>query len=193
MHGFDLTLPASANGHVVCVTAINVGSGANNKICGRMDEVVEFEAFAINYDTDHAVLTGVSLEQLDRVTNRNDTAIQQSTEISDSKTVTNTVGCMDTFQCPDIGLDDLQYRNRSRPRHSLGHRRRPVQLGARRLHRTHPDVLLAAAGAYAGRSMVVATVTAAAATSEVPYTLAGDYVTAPVPSRWHCRRNLHRR
>ncbi|AEB42716.1 ETX/MTX2 family pore-forming toxin [Micromonospora maris] len=95
-HGFEVVLPASAAGHNVCVTAISVGGGANKSVCRQMDDIVEFMAYGINYDIARAQLVGTSLQQLDKVTNRNDTTLQQSTEISGSKTVTETEGWSDT-------------------------------------------------------------------------------------------------
>jgi hypothetical protein len=95
-HGYDLTVPASAAGHNVCVTAVSVGGGANATGCQQMDDIVGFNANDISYDTAHAVLTNQTLEQLDKVTNRNDTAVQQSTEISGTKVATDTEGWSDT-------------------------------------------------------------------------------------------------
>ncbi|WP_327022900.1 ETX/MTX2 family pore-forming toxin [Micromonospora sp. NBC_01739] len=95
-HGFQVVLPASAAGHNVCVTAISVGGGANKQVCRQMDDIVEFMAYDIDYDLSRAQLVGTSLQQLDKVTNRNDTTLQQSTEISGTKSVTETEGWSDT-------------------------------------------------------------------------------------------------
>ena len=95
-HGFEVVLPASAAGHNVCVTAVSVGGGANKTVCRQMDEIVEFMAYDVSYDLARAQLVDTSLQQLDKVTNRNDTTVQQSTEISGEKTVTETEGWSDT-------------------------------------------------------------------------------------------------
>ena len=96
-HRFDVTVPAAAGASQVCVTAVNVGStGANTTLCKSIDRVTGFVANSITYDVAHAVLTASTLESLDRVTNTNNTSVQQSTTISGSKTVTDTQGWSDT-------------------------------------------------------------------------------------------------
>ena len=91
-HGYDVTVPASPTASRVCVTALNVGSGSNQTWCLDVDQVVQFDAYNANYDTAHATIESSQLEQLDKVRNTNDTSVQQSTEISGSKTVTDTHG-----------------------------------------------------------------------------------------------------
>lgn len=91
-HGFDVTVPALPTASRVCVTAINVGSGGNRNWCVDVDQVVQFDALSVSYDTAHATIESSQLEQLDKVTNINNTSVQQSTEISGSKTITDTHG-----------------------------------------------------------------------------------------------------
>lgn len=95
-HGFDLVLPASAAGHNICVTAVSVGGGSNKTSCRQMDTVASFEASGISYDTANYRLIGTSLEQLDKVSTTNATTVQQSTEISGTRTSTNSEGWSDT-------------------------------------------------------------------------------------------------
>lgn len=96
-HGFDVTLPTSAARPNVCVTVTNIGSGSNTQKCTQADDIVGFEANSISYDTGAAILTETSLEQLDYLRIRNDTNLQQSTEISGNKTATDVMGWSSTF------------------------------------------------------------------------------------------------
>jgi len=96
LHGYDITLSASSAGHNVCVTTVSVGGGNDATTCRQMDDIVGFTAYGISYDTAHAALTGVTLNQLDKVINKNNTAVTQSTTIGGSKSVTNTEGWSDT-------------------------------------------------------------------------------------------------
>ncbi len=176
-HGFDLVLPASAAGHDICVTAVSIGGGADKKVCRQMDDITEFVAYNISYDVAHAVMTGARLEQLDKVSNRNDTAVQQSTEISGSRTVTDTEGWSDTVGVkittaatfktgiPILAEGEIKVtvegsytytRNGSQQRVQTFSWRQPVLVPA--------------------RSIVEATVTIAHSTISVPYTLTGDFV-----------------
>ena len=43
-HGFDVTIPASKTAQQVCVTALQVGGGANTTHCQQIDKVVRFVA-----------------------------------------------------------------------------------------------------------------------------------------------------
>ena len=176
-HGFDVLLPASSAGHTVCVTAGSVGGGANTTSCQAMDDIVEFDAYAISYDVDHAILTGTSLEQLDKVTNRNDTAVQQSTVISGSKMVADAEGWSDTIGVKVTASTSLKVgipllaegkvtvtvegsysytQNGSTTRTQTFSWQQPVLVPA--------------------RSIVDATVTVTHATISVGYTMTGDYV-----------------
>lgn len=184
-HGYDLLVPAGPGGHQVCVTAISVGGGADANVCRQMDDVVGFEAFGITYDTARAALTGTSLDQLDRVTNRNDTAIQQSTEISGSKTKTSSQGWSDTtgikvnvstgFKTgiPILAEGKINVsvegsysftQNESFQRSQTFGWRQPVLVPP--------------------RSIVEATVTVTHATISVPYTLNGEYLYRSGARAW---------
>jgi hypothetical protein len=59
--------------------------------------VVQFDANSITYNTAGAVITVSGLEQLDSVTDINQTTVLQSTTISGQRMVTNTQGWSDTF------------------------------------------------------------------------------------------------
>ncbi|MGW4463856.1 ETX/MTX2 family pore-forming toxin [Micromonospora sp. NPDC004704] len=96
-HGFDVVLPTTAAQPRICVTAVNVGAGINKTICRTADHIVDFEANDIRYDTGNAVITGSSLDQLDFLSIRNDSTVQQSTEISGSKTKSETIGWSSTY------------------------------------------------------------------------------------------------
>lgn len=93
-HGYDVNVPASAEGHEVCVTAINVGGGGNSRSCRTMDDVVEFrgDLAGIRYDIEHPIRKNGVVDGLDRVAVKNGTAVQQSTTISNTKTRTDTSG-----------------------------------------------------------------------------------------------------
>jgi hypothetical protein len=174
-HGWDLVLPASAAGHSVCATAISVGGGANASACKQMDAIVGFQANAITYDTAHGVLSGATLAQLDRVTNTNNTDVQQSTQISGTKTVTDMEGWSQTstvnvslatslhFSVPavvdgtitlTVGLSSSYTSNGSTTTANTFTWQQPVLVPA--------------------HSTVVATVTVTHATVTVPYTMTGN-------------------
>ncbi|MEV6596557.1 ETX/MTX2 family pore-forming toxin [Actinoplanes sp. NPDC051346] len=176
-HGFDVWVPASPGQHTICVLAVGVGTGGNTERCAAMDGIVQFEAHDIAYDMDHAVLTEMSLEQLDKVTNRNDTAVQQSTEISGSKTTTDTETWSNTKSVKVTVSTSIK----------VGF---PIFADGK--------VTVSAEGSYSGtdggsvqrarsfswrqpvlvpaRSIVEATVTVAHAKVAVPYTLSGEYI-----------------
>ena len=96
-HGYDVTVPASPTAQKVCVTAVHVGSGVDNTVCKTVDSVVGFNATSIVYDTGQAQITGTELDELDKVTNTNDTTVQQSTTIGGTKQLTDTEGWSDTY------------------------------------------------------------------------------------------------
>lgn len=96
-HGYDLVIPAGPSPHQVCVTAVNVGSGADSTACQAVDDIVEFDAGEISYDTARARITASHLEELDTVTDPNRTSVQQSTTLSGQKTETDTEGWSDTL------------------------------------------------------------------------------------------------
>ncbi|MGA3561890.1 ETX/MTX2 family pore-forming toxin [Melissospora conviva] len=176
-HGFQVVLPTSAAGHRVCVTAISVGGGANRSRCQDMDEILKFIANGITYDISRAQLVGTSLRHLDKVTNRNDTAVQQSTEISGTSSVTETEGWSDTYGVEisvstsisagvpifadgkvTLSVDGSHNwtRNGSNSRTRTVSWRQPVLVPA--------------------RSIVEATVSVTQANIRVPYSLSGDFV-----------------
>lgn len=96
-HGYDVTVLASATAHTVCITAVHVGNGADTTACRSIDSVVAFNANSITYDTAHAQITSSSLDELDTVTNTNNTTVQQSTTIGGQRQLTDTEGWSDTY------------------------------------------------------------------------------------------------
>jgi hypothetical protein len=96
-HSYDVTVPAGGAAQQVCVTAVNVGSGADATTCRAIDRVIEFDGSSISYDFDHLQITDSSLEELDRVTNTNNTNVQQSTTISGQKNVVDTQGWSNSY------------------------------------------------------------------------------------------------
>ncbi|MEV4629927.1 ETX/MTX2 family pore-forming toxin [Micromonospora sp. NPDC049523] len=96
-HGFDVVLPTTAAQPTICVTAVNIGSGISKTTCRTADHIVGFEANDIQYDTEHAVITESALDQLDFLSIRNDSTVQQSTEISGNKTKSETIGWSSTY------------------------------------------------------------------------------------------------
>jgi len=176
-HGYDVTLPASAAGHNVCVTAVNVGGGANAKTCRQMDDITGFEATAISYDVAHALISSPSLDQLDRVTNRNDTSVQQSTQISGSKTITHTEGWSQT-----TGVKVTVSTSFETGIPIIAHGQVNVSVEDSYSYTDNGSVARAQTFAWQQpvivppRSIVEATVTVTHATVTVPYTLTGNYV-----------------
>ncbi|WP_204035011.1 ETX/MTX2 family pore-forming toxin [Micromonospora qiuiae] len=176
-HGFDVVLPASAAPHNICVTAISVGGGPNKSSCRQMDEIVEFMAYNVSYDLARAQLVGTTLQQLDKVTNKNDTTVTQTTEISGTKTVTDTEGWSDTTGVRVSVSTSIRAgvpifadgkvtvsaegsfswtQNGSTSRSRTVSWRQPVVVPA--------------------RSIVEATVTVTHATIRVPYSLSGEFI-----------------
>jgi Clostridium epsilon toxin ETX/Bacillus mosquitocidal toxin MTX2 len=175
-HGFDVVLPASSAGHTVCVTAIGVGGGPNNLSCQAMDDIVEFDGYAISYDTDHAILTGTWLEELDKVTNRNDTAVQQSTVISGTKMVADTEGWSDTIGVKvtvsadvHVGIPLLGGTLKVTVEGSYSYTQNSSTTRTQTFSWQQPVLVPA-------RSIVDAAVTVTHATISVAYTMTGDYV-----------------
>jgi len=176
-HGFQVVLPASAVGQRICVTAISVGGGLNKQTCRQMNRIVEFMAYGINYNLSQAQLVGTSLQQLDKVTNRNDTTVQQSTEISGTRTVTETEGWSDNT---GVKVSVSTGINAGIPIFAQGEVKVSAegsfswtQNGSTSRTRTvswRQPVLVPA------RSMVEATVTVTHANIRVPYTLSGEFI-----------------
>jgi hypothetical protein len=172
-HGYNLVVPASNAAHTVCVYATSVGGGSDAGRCTAMDDIVEFQANSITYDVAHTVITATNLEQLDKATNTNSTTVQQSTEISGSKAVTESRGWSDQVgvkvtaktqvKIPLIGSTDITVegsvqftQNGSTSETHNFSWRQPVLVPA--------------------KSKVVATVAVTKSTLTVPYTMAGNYV-----------------
>lgn len=176
-HGFEVVLPASAAGHNVCVTAVSVGGGANKTSCRQMDDIVEFQAYNISYDTARAVLTGTSLQQLDKVVHGNDTAVQQSTEISGTKTVTDSAGWSDTSGVKvsvsttvKAGIPlFVDGKVTVSAEGSYSYTQNSSSQVARTFAWRQPVIVPA-------RALVEATVTVTHATITVPYTLTGEFI-----------------
>ena len=170
-HGYDVVIPSSSTGQV-CVTAVNVGSGADSQKCRQVDDVVEFNANGINYDTANATITATNLDELDKVTNTNKTTVQQSTTISGQKLVTDTQSWSSTF-----GLKVTVSGGVSIP--LVADSRVTVEGSATfnnngsssssRMFTWQQPVLVPA------KSRVVATVAVTESTVVVPYTMSGTY------------------
>lgn len=176
-HGYDVTLPASAAGHNVCVIALNVGGGTNAKSCRQMDDITGFEANSISYDVAHAIISSPSLDQLDRVTNRNDTSVQQSTQISGSKTITQTEGWSQT-----TGVKVTVSTTFETGIPIIAHGQIKVSVEGSYSYTDNGSVARAQTFAWQQpvivppKSIVEATVTITHSTVTVPYTLTGNYV-----------------
>jgi Clostridium epsilon toxin ETX/Bacillus mosquitocidal toxin MTX2 len=174
-HGFDVTVPAVPTAHKVCVTAINVGSGGNRGWCLDVDQVVEFNARGVSYDTDQATIESTGLQQLDKVTHTNDTAVEQTTEVSGSQEVTDTHGWTTSFglkvtantkvsffgladgELTVEGSVDFSWNGSHEEKHTFSWNQ-PVIVPA--------------------RSRVDATITITRSLLKVPFTMSGDYVYA---------------
>ncbi len=172
-HSYDVQVPTAANGQNVCVTAVNVGSGSNTTVCKPVDNVVEFAANAIGYDTAHAQITASSLQALDKVTNTNSTNVQQSTTISGEKTVTETHGWKDTYgvkvtMSGSVGIP-LVSDFKVSVEGSASWEQNGSSSTARKFAWSQPVIVPA-------KSKVVATVAVTETTLSVPYTLSGSFV-----------------
>jgi hypothetical protein len=96
-HSFDVIVPASQGAQNLCVTAVSVGGGSDTTRCTPVDSVREFDGYSISYDLAHLQITDTSLDELDKVSNTNNTAVQQSTTISGTKTVSDVQGWSNTY------------------------------------------------------------------------------------------------
>jgi hypothetical protein len=172
-HGYDVTVPASANPQQVCVTAVNVGSGSDTKACHQVDDMTEFDAGGITYDTANASITGTHLDELDQVTNTNLTSVQQSTTISGSKTVTDTEGWSDSLGLKVTVSGGVSIPLIADGKVSVEGSATFTQNGSTSTGRTftwQQPVLVPA------KSQVVATVAVTQSTLTVPYSMSGNYV-----------------
>ena len=89
-HGYDVEIPLSGDTHRVCVTAINVGSGADKSLgCKDMDWVLKFAGNRINYDIEHAVIGTPTELNLYDVEHTNSTSGPITYALSGSKDVEN--------------------------------------------------------------------------------------------------------
>jgi hypothetical protein len=172
-HSYNVTVPAPATAQNVCVTAINVGSGSDTTVCKAVDSVVEFAGNSISYDLDHLQITDASLESLDRVTNTNSTAVQQSTTISGEKTTTDTQGWANTYgvkvtMSGSVGIPLISDFKVS-VEGSASWTQNGSTSTSRKFAWSQPVLVPA-------RSKVVATIAVTKTTLTVPYTLSGDYV-----------------
>ena len=95
-HGFDVVVPAGLGAHTVCITGVNVGTGANTQIgCKAMDEIVNYEISSIQYHLGQAHLVARDVMGVYSTTVRNGTSIEQSSEISGATTVSESAGWSD--------------------------------------------------------------------------------------------------
>jgi len=85
-----------SDGHITTAQRTMVNGTESPAIAGitqaDLDPTTGYEANSITYDTAHAVVTSNNVDQIDKVTNRNDSAVQQSTTVSGSKTVAEQEG-----------------------------------------------------------------------------------------------------
>ena len=173
-HRYDVTVPAPANAQNVCVTAVNVGStGTNKTVCSAIDNVVEFSGNSISYDVAKAEIKSNTAEVLDRVSHVNNTAVQQSTSIGGSKTVTNThswsittglkVSLKTKAGVPLIGESEITVEG------SFSFTTNSTETTTEVFSWQQPVLVPA-------KSEVVATVAVTKTRLEVPYKIVGDYV-----------------
>jgi len=174
-HSYNVVVPAKATAQQVCVTAVNVGSGADTKRCRQVDAVVEFAGRSISYDLAHLQITAANLESLDKVTNTNSTNVQQSTTISGEKTITETQGWSNTYGLKVTMSGGIKIPFISDFKVTVEGSASWTQNGSfstTRKFAWQQPVLVPA------KSKVVATVAITKTTLTVPYTLSGDYVYA---------------
>jgi hypothetical protein len=174
-HGYDVTVPASPTASRVCVTALNVGSGGDRTWCVDVDQVVQFDAYSVSYDTAHATIESSQLEQLDKVKNTNDTSSQQSTEISGSKTVTDTHGWSTSVGIKVTASAKVSWFGLAEGQISVEGSVNFTWNGSHSEARTfawRQPVIVPA------RSRVDATVAITRSVLKVPFTFSGDYVYA---------------
>src|SRR4051812_43189026 len=174
-HSFDVTVPAAAGAQQICVTAVNVGGGADATACRQMDAVTEFQGRSISYDLDHLQVTAANLESLDRVSNTNSTNVQQSTTISGEKTVVDTQGWSNTYgvkvsMSGSVGIPLISDFKVS-VEGSASWTQNGSTSTTRKFAWSQPVLVPA-------KSKVVATVAVTKTTLTVPYVLSGDYVYA---------------
>jgi len=173
-HRYDLVVPAAATAQTVCVTAVNVGSsGSDTTACKTVDAVVEFAGRSISYDLDRLQITALSLDELDRVTNTNQTTVQQSTTVKGEKTVTNKNGWEDTQGVKvttdvKVGVPILA-EGKVTVEGSFTWQQNGEDSTETKFAWEQPVLVPA-------KSKVVATVAVTKTTLVVPYTLSGDYV-----------------
>jgi len=172
-HRYDLVVAAAATAQVVCVTAVNVGSGSDKTVCKPVDVVVEFAGRSISYDLDRLQITASSLEELDRVTNTNQTTVQQSTTVKGEKTVVNKNGWEDTQGVKattnvEVGIPILA-DGKVTVEGSFTWQQNGEDSTETKFAWEQPVLV-------PPKSTVVATVAVTKTTLVVPYTLSGDYV-----------------
>jgi hypothetical protein len=171
-HGYDVTVPAPATATEVCVTAVNIGSGTNFRACLPVDNVLEFQAGAVDYHTDRFRVTSTTLESLRKVAFSNGSTVQQSVTFADEQTVQHTHGWSDKLGLKITGKTKVNLlvwdgdltiegsgewvQNGS---HTVGHKW------------TWTQPLLVPA-----MSKLVATAAVSRSTVEVPYTMTGHFV-----------------
>lgn len=175
-HGYEAVIPSSSTGQV-CVTAVNVGSGADSHKCRQVDAVVEFNANGITYDTANAKVTAATLDQFERVINTNKTTVQQSTTISGQRTVTDTQGWSSMFGLKVSVSTSFKagfpFLAEGKVNVSVEGSANFTNNGSSSTSRTfswQQPVLVPA------KSRVVATVAVTRSTLLVPYTMSGAYV-----------------
>lgn len=172
-HSYDVIVPALATAQTVCVTAVNVGGGSDTTVCKAVDAVVEFDGNSISYDLDRLQITDSSLESLDKVTNRNDTNVQQSTTISGEKTLEDVYGWSHTEGVKVTAEGHVGIPFVADDKVTIEGSLQFVQNGSSTTTRTFTwsqPVLVPA------KSEVVATVAVTKTTLTVPYTLSGTYL-----------------
>jgi Clostridium epsilon toxin ETX/Bacillus mosquitocidal toxin MTX2 len=172
-HGYDVVVPASATAQHVCVTAVNVGSGADRQDCRQVDDIVEFDGNQINYDTANATIAATNLDQLDKVTNTNKTTVQQSTTISGQRALTDTQAWSSTFGLKvsvsgGVGIP-LLTESKITVEGSVSFTSNGSSSTSRTFSWSQPVLVPA-------KSQVVATVAVTRSTLVVPYTMSGSYV-----------------
>jgi len=172
-HSYDVVVPAAPTAQVICVTAVNVGSGSDKTVCKPVDAVLEFAGRSISYDLDRLQIVASSLEELDRVTNTNQTTVQQSTTVKGEKTVANKSGWEDTQGVKittnvKVGIPILA-DGQVTVEGSFEWKQNGEDSTETKFDWEQPVLVPA-------KSKVVATVAVTKTTLVVPYTLSGDYV-----------------
>lgn len=97
-HGYDVTVPASAAAHTVCITAVHVGDGVDTTACRNVDSVVSFIASGINYDLSRLQITSTNVDEVDSAEGDNyATVTEPGPTMSGQVTFTDTSGWQDTY------------------------------------------------------------------------------------------------